>query len=115
MVRCTNLVFRVLSLMVTVFVPVVLVDAYLVKVKVRKLTIFLTMFGFYLILMFGNLRYWVNELYKIPCIEICEKVNYLEPRIGITGVVFLFISAISSLIPWYRKRRNKKAFRQKEK
>lgn len=102
LLNSVNLLFKVLSIMITIFVPVILIDAYhystiekeeLVQFNSRpnKIKLFGSLFGLYALLMFGNIRVWIMEIYKSQdtTSEFVIKIDWVE-----TTFLFLFALAV---------------------
>ena len=113
LVKIINLEFKSLSVMITVFLPVVLIDAiYYLSTKheivrlnsrIKKIEVMLSLFALYTLVMFGNIRSWLMELYKPEYVitpDLLRRLDWIETTfLGLFGLAF----AIFVILFFYQK------------
>ena len=102
LVKIMNLEFKSLGLMITVFLPVVLIDAiYYLSAKheivrlssrIKKIEVMLSLFALYTLVMFGNIRSWLMEIYKLENVitpDLLRRIDWIETTfLGLFGLAF---------------------------
>ncbi|MGV8983459.1 hypothetical protein [Clostridium sp.] len=115
-INIVNLSLKSLSLMVTIFLPVALIDSIRFSrkykngnsnIKFLKNEIIFQQLAFYSLIIFGNIRSWLNEFYcktEYYTPGFLIKVDKIEIISLVSLVVFLMISIFLEICQWHENK-----------